>query len=133
MHSVIKEVSVNTLSLYANYTEKQLLSMGAIELCIDRMLSRLQKRDRLLSFGIALNAMAVIAFTGWLSFRSGVREDFTFLLCFSPLVLIHVWRLSSFNKAHWNLKPITEVQFIAELWRRYPPSHSDSNLSTGSA
>lgn len=133
MDSVMKECAVSMLSRYANYDEKQLLSIGEVQPCIDSVLSRLKKINRLGSIANAIQIIAVITLSVWLSYRSAVRNDFSLLICFSPVVLLQVWRLSFYSINYWNWRSIMEIEVISELWRRYDLPTQAKNDQSGNA
>jgi hypothetical protein len=138
MDSVMRERAVTTLAKYANYSEKQLIAIGEIQPCIDSILSRLKSTNGRGSFANAIQIIAVIACSVWLSYRSAVRSDFTLLICFSPFILLQVWRLSFRSNSYWNWKSITEIEAVSELWRSCVPpmqatDHQNMNTSKNNA
>ena len=128
MQNPIDQSAQSTLAQYANYAEKELLSRGDIASCFASVLSRLSRSAKFSIGCRALLIFAAVASIAWLSYSSAIRDDLTFLICFSPVFLSVLWRLSSLSKNVW--QAITKVETVAELWREFE-SDVDRSIDHG--
>ena len=120
MDNPISRSAQSSLSQYANYDEKQLLSRGAIGSCFVSVLCRLHRNARLsIGWDAAIN-VAVVAFIVWLAYSSATVA----LICFSPVFLTVLWESSATSRRICQL--LARLTTIAELWREHEQHDSNS-------
>ena len=116
MNDLIAETARATLSQYANYREKQLLTAGEIEACLVSVITRLRIAARRCVWCARLVNVSLVSLTAWLAYNSGVRGDITALLCFSPALLLMLCGPQT-TVLGTVLASIAKLETIAELWQ----------------